>query len=234
MRWWIRHTLEKTSAVIALSDSWAAFLRGYAPAARVVVVANSVALPAAIERAGEQPGRILFLGRADAGKGVYELLAAVAALAPACPHIHLVIGGVGELDALRRRAEELDVGDRLTLAGWLDGPNKARELARAQIFCLPSHAEGLPMAMLEAMAAAKAVVASTVGGIPEAIGDGVDGLLVPPGDMPALAGALAALLSDDALRIRLGDQARATVAQRFATEVAIDKLGALYQELAAR
>lgn len=234
MRWWIRHTLEKTSAVIALSDSWAAFLRGYAPAARVVVVANSVALPAASERAGEQPGRILFLGRADAGKGVYELLAAVAALAPACPHIHLVIGGVGELDALRRRAEELDVGDRLTLAGWLDGPNKARELARAQIFCLPSHAEGLPMAMLEAMAAAKAVVASTVGGIPEAIGDGVDGLLVPPGDMPALAGALAALLSDDALRIRLGDQARATVAQRFATEVAIDKLGALYQELAAR
>jgi glycosyltransferase involved in cell wall biosynthesis len=233
MRWWIRHTLEKSSVVIALSDSWADFLRGYAPAARVEVVPNSVTLPLAPDRAGEQPGRILFLGRADAGKGVFELLAALAALAPALPHIQLVIGGVGDLAALRRKAAELGIGDRLALPGWLDGPEKERELARAQVFCLPSHAEGLPMAMLEAMAAGKAVVASTVGGIPEAISDHGNGLLVPPRDVPALTAALGALLRDGALRERLGERARATVQQRFSTEAATGKLSALYRELAA-
>jgi glycosyltransferase involved in cell wall biosynthesis len=233
LRWWIRRTLEKSSVVIALSDSWAAFLRGYAPLARVVVVPNSVPLPPATDRAQEQAGRILFLGRADAGKGVYELLAAVAALAPAFPQLQLVIGGVGELDALRVRATELGIADRVTLPGWIDEEARARELACAQIFCLPSHAEGLPMAMLEAMAAAKAVVASTVGGIPEAISNRDNGMLVAPGDVDALIAALRLLLADAALRGRLGDNARASIERRFSTDAAISALTALYRELAA-
>ena len=233
MRWWIRRTLEQSSVVIALSESWADFLRAYAPAARVLVVPNSVTLPLAANRALEQPGRILFLGRVDAGKGVFELVDAVAALAPAFPHIQLVVGGVGDLAELRRRGAELGIGDRIVLPGWLDGPAKQRELAHAQVFCLPSHAEGLPMAMLEAMAAGKAVVASTVGGIPEAIQDRENGLLVPPRDAPALAAALAGLLLDEALRRKLGERARATVQQRFSTEAAIGTLSALYRELAS-
>ena len=235
LRWWIRHTLEHSSVVIALSDSWAGFLRGYAPAARVVVVPNSVPLPPASEcdRSKEQAGRILFLGRVDAGKGVFELLEAVTQLAPALPQVHLVIGGAGALDRVRRRASELGIGERVALPGWMGGADKQRELALAQVFCLPSHAEGLPMALLEAMAAAKAVVASTVGGIPEAVADGADGRLVAPGDAAALAGALGALLNDSALRARLGDQARATVRERFSTEAALGQLSTLYRELAA-
>ena len=233
MRWWIRHTLEKSSVVIALSDGWAGFVRGFAPAARVVVLPNPVATPAASGRDGEQPGRILFLGRAEAGKGVFELLAAVAALAPAFPQIQLVIGGNGDLEQLRRRAAELGIGERVLLPGWLEAPEKSLELARAQVFCLPSHAEGLPMAMLEAMAAGKAVVLTRVGAIPEAVSDRDNGLLVPPRDVPALAAALATLLNDGALRERLGDKARVTVRERFSTEVVIGKLSALYRELAA-
>ena len=233
-RWWIRHTLERSSVVIALSDSWAAFLRGFAPAARIVVVPNSVPLPPAVEldRTKEQPGRILFLGRVDAGKGVFELLEAVAALALSCPQIHVVIGGVGQLDQVRRRAVDLGIGERVSLPGWVQGADKQRELALSQVFCLPSHAEGLPMALLEAMAAAKAVVASTVGGIPEAVADGANGRLVAPGDAAALAGAIKALLGDAALRARLGDAARATVRERFSTEAALGQLSTLYRELA--
>jgi glycosyltransferase involved in cell wall biosynthesis len=233
MRWWIRHTMEKSSAVIALSDGWAGFVRAFAPAARVVVVPNPVALPPEAARHHEQPGRILFLGRAEAGKGVFELLAAVAALAPAFPHIQLVIGGNGDLEQLRRRALDLGISDRLLLPGWLEPPEKSLELARAQVFCLPSHAEGLPMAMLEAMAAAKAVVVSHVGAIPEAVSDHESGLLVAPRDTAALAAALATLLGDGALRERLGANARATVQQRFSSAVVVAKLSALYRELAA-
>jgi glycosyltransferase involved in cell wall biosynthesis len=232
LRWWIRHTLERSSVVIALSDSWADFLRGFAPAARIVVVPNSVPLPPGSLRTQEQPGRILFLGRVDAGKGVYELLEAVATLAPDFPALHLVIGGVGELDRVRRRAAELGIGERVSLPGWIDAADKQRELALAEVFCLPSYAEGLPMALLEAMAAAKAVVATTVGGIPEAVADGANGLLLAPGDAGALAGAIKALMNDTGLRARLGDAARATVRERFSTAAALGQLSALYRELA--
>ena len=89
-----------------------------------------------------------------------------------------------------------------------------------------------PMAMLEAMAAGRAVIASSVGGIPETIVDGDNGLLVPPHDEPALARALAQVLGDDALRARLARGARATVERHYSTEVVCGRLSALYRDLA--
>jgi len=233
MRRWIRHTLERSSLVIALSDSWAAFLRGFAPRARVAVLPNAVPLPAASATAlDEVPCRILFLGRLAPAKGTAELLQAVALLAPRFPGLRLVLGGSGDLDAIRRTAAALGVADRIDLPGWLDGAQRDAELARASVFCLPSHAEGLPMAVLEAMAAGKAVLASSVGGIPELLQDGVNGLLVPPHDADALAAALARLLGDDSLRRQLGAAARATVEAQYSTQAVCGRLAALYNDLA--
>jgi glycosyltransferase involved in cell wall biosynthesis len=230
MRRWIRHTLEASSTVIALSTHWADFLRGYAPRAQVRVIPNSVPLPPAAA-ASTQPGRILFLGQIEPRKGIYELLEALAALAPRHPHAHLVIGGQGEVDEVVRRAAELGIADRVQLLGWLAGIEKQDEFGRAAIFCLPSHAEGLPMAMLEAMAAGKAVVVTGVGGIPDAVLDGDNGVLVPPGDVARLVQALAGLLEDDALRQRLGQRARATIAARFDARVVVERISAVYKEL---
>jgi len=236
LRRWIRHTLERSSVVIALSESWARFVEGVAPGARVTVVPNAVPLPdlglATTAAGGEVAGRVLFLGRVEAGKGVFDLLAAGAALATSMPHLRLVFGGEGDLDALRRRAAELGIGAHVELPGWIDAQGREAELARASVFCLPSHAEGLPMAMLEAMAARKAVVASDVGGIPEALHDGDNGLLVPARDAAALAAALARVLGDGALRARLAGRARATIEQAYSTELMCGKLSAIYRELA--
>ena len=230
-RWWIRHTLEASSVVIALSEGWAAFLAGFAPQASVRVVPNAVDVARLASDADEEPGRILFLGRADAAKGVYDLLAAVAALAPQFPAIRLAVGGDGDLAQLRARAAQLGIAERLEILGWIGAQDKADQLARAAVFCLPSHAEGLPMAMLEAMAVGKAVLVAQVGGIPEAVADGDNGLLVAPRDVPALTAALARLLSDQAMRERLGARARQTVADRFSTQVASATLSAVYREL---
>jgi glycosyltransferase involved in cell wall biosynthesis len=231
MRRWIRHTLESSSAVITLSSSWAQFVSAFAPKARVAVVPNAVPLPPP-SSVQEEPGRVLFLGRLESAKGVFDLLAAGALLAPRFPALRLVFGGEGDAAALRRRAFELGIEDRLELLGWVGAQERNEQLARATVFCLPSHAEGLPMAMLEAMAAGRAVVASSVGGIPETIVDGGNGLLVPPRDEQALAGALAQLLGDEALRARLARGARASVEQHYSTEVVCGKLSALYRELA--
>jgi glycosyltransferase involved in cell wall biosynthesis len=230
LRRWIRHTLERSSLVIALSDSWASFLRGFAPRARVAVLPNSVPLPAAVATDAE-PGRVLFLGRIEEAKGVFELVDAVAKLAPRLPKLRLVLGGAGDVDQVRHRAAALGILERIELPGWLDEPARAAELQRASVFCLPSHAEGLPMAMLEAMAAGKAVVVTGVGGIPHAVRDGDNGLLVEPGNVPSLADALGSLLDDDGCRRALGERARATIAQEFEAGAVIERIAAVYHEL---
>nr|WP_308632887.1 glycosyltransferase family 4 protein [Massilia norwichensis] len=232
MRRWIRHTLEASSVVITLSSGWAGFVRGFAPKARVAVMPNSVPLPPDLPGAQPEPGRILFLGRLEAAKGVFELLGAGARLAAKYPALRLVFGGEGDAAALLLRADELGIRDRVELPGWIGPQQRDQQLARAAVFCLPSHAEGLPMSMLEAMAAGRAVVASSVGGIPETIADGDNGLLVPPRDEAALAQALDRVLGDDALRARLARHARVTIEQHYSTEVVCGQLSALYRELA--
>jgi glycosyltransferase involved in cell wall biosynthesis len=231
-RRWIRHTLERSSVVITLSEGWAQFVHGFAPRAKVAVVPNSVPLPALASPGQEQPQRILFLGRIEAAKGVFELLAAGARLARDFPGLRLVFGGDGDLAPLRRRAAELGIAERVECLGWLGPAERDAELAKAAVFCLPSHAEGLPMSMLEAMAAGRAVVATRVGGIPETLRDGDNGLLVPARDDQALATALASLVGDAALRERLARRARTTIEQHYSTEVVCGQLSAIYRELA--
>lgn len=318
LRRWIRHTLEASSRVIALSPAWAGFVRAFAPRAQVAVVPNPVlpnpvlpdlVLPDSVppdpvlpnpvlpdvglpnpepltpaprnagppglappnpvltssvlpkpvlpnparpnaappnttlpDSSGQtarplpraapgEPGRILFLGRICAAKGVDELLDACARLAPRAPALHLVLGGDGELEWARRRADELGIGARVALPGWLDAEQRARQLARAWLFCLPSHAEGMPMAMLEAMAAGVPVVASSVGAIPDTLTDGVDGLLVPPGNIDALERALGRLLADPMLHVRLACAARGNIERNYTSERVCGRLGALYAQL---
>jgi len=230
---WIRYTLTCSSRVLALSPRWQAFLRGYAPQAQVDVLPNAVGLPVLPDVPGVSAGSIVFLGRIEAAKGVFDLLAALAQLAPSRPALRLLVGGEGDGEALLAQARALGLEARVQLLGWLTPTARSEWLARAQCFCLPSHDEGLPMAMLEAMAAGKAMVVTAVGGIPDVIVSGVNGLLVPPRAPAALAQALAQLLDDAAACERMGSAARRTVEQRFSAARMVDQLVLLYQQLGA-
>ena len=123
------------------------------------------------------------------------------------------------------------MGAHVTLLGWIGQQERDEQLRRAAVFTLPSYNEGLPMSMLEAMAAGKAVVVTPVGGIPEAVQDHENGLLVPIGDVDQLVYAFRQLFSDVALRRTLGDRARATIAGRYSTDVVMTQLSQLYGEL---
>ncbi|CAM3724996.1 glycosyltransferase family 4 protein [Tsukamurella ocularis] len=178
--------------------------------------------------------RAVALGRLGVRKGSYDLIAAVAALPAAVrARLHLTLAGDGEVAEVRAAAAAAGVEDAVTIRGWVDPAGRDALLAESRIFVLPSYDEGLPMALLEAMAAGLVPLTTPVGGIPEAITDGLDGLLVPPGDVPALAAALRRLVEDPALRRRLAAGARDRAAD-FDIAAWHARLSALWTSLARR
>lgn len=228
---WIRHSFERADAVLVLSESWAEFVHRFAPAAQVMVLPNAVAIPMLPDSLARMPLRMLFLGRIEAAKGIDELLEAVRSLAPNFPALRLIIAGDGDRVALLARAKALGIEKHLELPGWMSREQVNQELVRAAIFVLPSYQEGLPMALLEAMANACAVVVTAVGGIPQLVQHEVNGLLVQPKNGATLTLALRRLLEDEALCKRLGLQARATILADYSSAAMMTKLGALYERL---
>jgi glycosyltransferase involved in cell wall biosynthesis len=131
------------------------------------------------------------------------------------------------------RAAELGLSDDVEVLGWVSGAAKQRVLAEGTIYVLPSYAEGLPISVLEAMEAGMPVVATAVGGIPDAIEDGAEGFLVSPGDINSLVNRISQLLQDSDLRSRMGLAAKMKVATFFSPASVLPQIEALYRALGA-
>jgi glycosyltransferase involved in cell wall biosynthesis len=217
--------------VVALSAQWHDTLTRLVPGIRAVTITNPVVMPPAPAPLTGDPPAVLFLGLVNAHKGVYDLLQAWAVVQRQVPGARLRIGGTGELEAARRQAEALGIAGSVEWLGWIGRERKAEALSGAWALVLPSYMEGVPMALLEAMAAGVPVVSTRVGGIPLAVRDGLDGLLLPPGDPQALAQALLALLQDEPRRLQMGAQARRRMAAEFSVDVIAPQLEALWAEL---
>lgn len=160
-------------------------------------------------------------------KGHAYLLEALALLAVRFPQLHVAIAGRGELERpLLARARALQVAGRFHLLGLRSDIGNI--LAGADVFVLPSLSEGVPLALLEAMLAARPIVATAVGDVPTVLDGGRAGVLVPPRDATALAGALAGVLSDPAQAHRLGAAAAARAAEVYTLNAMIDRYVALY------
>jgi glycosyltransferase involved in cell wall biosynthesis len=163
-------------------------------------------------------------------KGLDIFLRAAAQIVGEYPDVHFRIAGEGPMrGALEREAEEKGLKSRFSLCGAVgDMPGF---LTGLDIAVLCSHAEGMPNAVLEYMAAGRPIVATSVGAVPELIEDGEHGLLVPPNDDRALTAAIARLLDDPALARRLGRQARARVQQRYSRQAMIRRFEEFYTGL---
>jgi glycosyltransferase involved in cell wall biosynthesis len=169
---------------------------------------------------------VLAIARLDAQKGLDYLLQA-AALVPEA--VFVVAGDGPERAALEARACDLGLSRQVIWLGYRE--DIADLLACSDLFVLPSLFEGLPVALLEAMAAGRPVVASAIGGIDEVIVHNWTGLLVPPADSLALAGAIRAVLADPALAQRLALAGQAHVSQEFSVERMLTQLASSYVEL---
>ncbi len=176
---------------------------------------------------------VISVGRLVAAKNYTLFVEAAALLRARFPHVRCLLVGDGDCrERIAERIDLLDVGESVKIAGSRhDIPDL---LAAADVFVLTSIREGLPVSLLEAMAAGKAVVGTSVGGIPDAIKDQESGLLVPPEDPEAFAGAVGRLLGDTDLRRRLGRAAAEEVESRFSIDHTAKRIGEIYMELYER
>jgi len=184
--------------------------------------------------APDASGQLLFVGRLAAVKGVPMLFAALHDLVPAHPDLHLTLVGDGpERGELERAAQVMGLTPHLTFGGYRSQSEVAGLLARSTALVLPSFAEGLPVVLMEAMAARLPVITTRIAGVPELVEHGKSGLLVAPGDEDALRAALAKILGNADLRRTMGEAGRAKVLAEFTSEAEGAWLAELFRGYAA-
>jgi glycosyltransferase involved in cell wall biosynthesis len=208
-------TFRRCAAVIALSDSWRQYYIEHCrlDPNRVVVLLNPVKVPPTLPQRPQSPRiKFIFLGRIGQRKGAFDVIQATAQLSRSQQQqLEVGLAGDGELAQAQALIEQLAMEHCVKLLGWIDGDMRDRLLSEADVFLLPSHNEGLPVAMLEAMAWGLPVIVSPVGGIPELVTHQQQGFLVEPGNVSAIAQAMQILLLQEPQRLRMGQAARQQV-----------------------
>ena len=232
-QWLVRFFLDHAAHIIVLSPEWKTKIASLTKNEHIIPIFNPVTIEENEKNQKKDPHTLLFLGRLHEEKGIFDLLEAIARLRSKFPDIRLLCGGDGEVEAVKKRIVSLGLQDAVQLLGWVGGDDKKQALAASSVYVLPSYYEGLPMGVLEAMAAGVPVVATIVGGIPELITDGVDGRLVSPGDIEQLTTVLRDLLGNSELKETMGMAGAKKIRTHFAVSTILPQIELLYQKLGA-
>ena len=178
--------------------------------------------------------RLIFVGRIVEQKGLVVLFESLKQLLPKYPDLHLTVVGDGpDRQLLTDRAQAMGLDANVEFLGAKSQAEVAELLGQADIFVIPSYAEGVPVVVMEALGAAVPVVATFVGGMAELVEDGVTGYLVRPADPDQLADRIGDLAGDAGLRERLGRAGRERVSEHFDSSVEARRLGQLFRDSAA-
>lgn len=225
-----RVVYERCSRIVVLSEVWAETLSTVADPDKLEVVPNAVDPSEYTPEDGADPPTVVFVSNLIERKGVPEFLDALRDLEETTDAAYAVdIAGKGPLaDAVADLAER----PRVTYHGYVDEATKTDLLESGSVFVLPSHAEGLPIALLEAMAAGNAVVSTSVGSIPEVITNG-NGVLVDPGDSEGLAEAVGALVEDPDRAASMGTRNRQLAREEYSWERIASELERIYADCLA-
>ena len=229
----VNRTLQRANVFITLSTQWRDFYveECEISPSQIVVLPNPVRVPSEVpDRSARQTVQFLHLGRLGERKGAYDLVNAFAGLPEGLRNrARLVMAGDGDVEGVRKMAEPL--GSQVEVHSWINSHERDLLLERSDVFALPSRAEGVPMALLEAMAHGLPGITSPVGGIPDVFRHNVDGMLVTPGDVPQIRAAMARYISEDAVRLAAGRAARER-ARAFDVHVYARRLADIYQRIA--
>lgn len=225
--------LDSADLVVALSDDWKEKFE------KKFGITNCVSLPNGIDTNAFADAfcnlelhrnEFVLLGRLGERKGVYDLVDAVEKAVKMNPNIKVYMAGDGEIDKVRSRVNEKGLQKNIEVTGWVDLKGKMDLLRKSSTVILPSYFEGLPMSVLEGMAAGKAIISTGVGAIPEVIG-AENGILIHPGDIDALADALVKYSTDSEFLKYTAENNKKKAESRFSIECMHRTLAEYYRDL---
>lgn len=236
----IKNTLEKADVLVVLSESWANYFNSLSLNVPIKKINNIINPPAFIGKGNELNlknnnsdtlTRFLFLGKISSAKGVFDLLDVIIG------HVDelrgkfiLYIGGNGEVDKLNKLIEENKLQGLVLFKGWVDNEGKSDLFQICDVYILPSYKEGLPLSILEAMSYGLPIVSTKVGGIPEIVEHGKNGLLIEPGDGDDLYRSLLFFINNRGRCYKWGQDGKEK-AQDFYPKSVIPELALLYKTL---
>ena len=184
----IERILGRCDWVVVLSKAWEEWFKSTVEVKNVMVVPNVIPLPESHSKP-DNDGifHLLFLGYIAEGKGIYDIIESISTNRSKLQKRFLFhVAGNGRVAEFKSRVEEMNLHDLVCYEGWVDSNAKHKLLCQCDALALPSYFEGLPISLLEAMAYHRPVLTTPVGGIPSIVEDGVNGLMVQPGDCKAL------------------------------------------------
>lgn len=228
----ITYQFRKADRFVVLGTAWHRYFveRVGLDPERVLVLHNAVPDPGKpTSPPARDHCRLLFAGALIERKGLADLFAALARLKDL--KWHLEVAGNGTVGPWQQLAAESGLADRITFAGWIESTEVHRRLDACDALVLPSHNEGLPMVILEAMAHGRPVIATDVGSVVDAVQHDRTGLVVPPRDRNALAAALRRLIGDADLRRSFGSAARGLYEQQFTIDRLSGGLARVFDEV---
>lgn len=206
----VKYICNKADCVIGVSSYFINQFRLLGLNTRLELLYNSVEIPDIISHVGfRRPKTITFMGAIVANKGIFDVIACLIKYKSYFEgKIHFYIAGLGEHDRLQDLIKDNELDGFVHYIGWIDEDKKRTLLSRTDIYIQPSCFESLGISIIEAMSYGVPAIASNVGGIPDIIEDGVDGILFQPNDFEQFVGALKRLIEDEELNRILGTKAR--------------------------
>lgn len=233
---YIRSTFKTCQKVLVLSGFWKAFFDQHIYAGNTEILHNGVYMDVfnSCQTVPANLNRFLFLGRLGQRKGVYDLLEAINILVNQQQQRNLIfyLAGDGDIEQVKEIIDKNKLVHHVQILGWISGQDKLKWFKDVDTILLPSYNEGLPMAILEAMAAGKIIISSRVGGIPDLVKEGENGFLITPGDVKSLHEHIAYVQSHPVEMEQMSRNNISKIDSAYNLEKINNRLVAIYSEIA--
>lgn len=229
----IKKVFHEADAIIAVSDSWGKKINSHIGGKKIFVLYNPVDTSLYEDlmpwERGSAIKKILFMAVVNNNKGAYDIIKLIPDITALYPNTQFIFAGNGDIEKAKRLCRVVGVLDKVEFPGWVGADAKKIYYSEACIYLLPSHSEGLPLSVLEAMAAGLPVITTRVGGIPDIIEDSVNGYLVQPGDVETMKEKLSLLLSRQDIREKFGRVNKLKAQNNFDIELIAGQLFEMYR-----
>lgn len=231
---YVMDMIKSSDMVIALSDKWKIEFEKIFNIKNIKVLNNGIdvdSFRSSVCDIDANKSNFIFMGRIGERKGIYDLVKAIENLKWKYKGIKCYIAGDGEVEKLKHIVNMKSLEDNIEIVGWIDFNKKRELLSKVSTIILPSYNEGLPMALLEGMAAGKAVISTDVGGIPELVVHNENGFIIKPGDIDALEEAISILINRSKIIKEFSNNNIKKINQSFNRKKMHEKLSEYYVEV---